>query len=170
VPFTVEAAGEPFLHPGRSAAVLVEGERVGWLGEIHPLVAAEWDVNEIVAGFELDLDIVADAAIAAGLPMYHDVATVPEVREDLAVIVPDAVPAAKVLAVVRRAAGPLLAGAEVFDVYRDPERVGAGKVSLALRLSFRGRDRTLTDEEVAALRGQIARALEDDVNGSIRAS
>jgi phenylalanyl-tRNA synthetase beta chain len=170
VPFTVEAAGEPFLHPGRSAAVLIDGERVGWLGEIHPLVAAAWDVSEVIAGFELDLDLVAGAAIAAGVPMYHDVASFPEVREDLAVIVSDHVAAARVLAVVRRAAGPLLAGAEVFDVYRDPERIGEGKVSLALRLTFRGRDRTLTDEEVATRRAQIARALEDDVKGSIRAA
>ncbi|MDQ6777789.1 MAG: phenylalanine--tRNA ligase subunit beta [Actinomycetota bacterium] len=170
VPFTVEVAGEPFLHPGRSAAVLVEGARVGWVGEIHPLVAAEWDVNEIIAGFELDLDAVAAAAIAAGVPMFHDVTTFPEVREDLAVIVPDDVPAAEVLAVVRRGGGPLLAGAELFDVYRDPERVGAGKVSLALRLTFRGPDRTLTDEDVAERRDAISRALESELGGSIRAA
>ncbi|MDQ6806626.1 MAG: phenylalanine--tRNA ligase subunit beta, partial [Actinomycetota bacterium] len=170
VPFSVEPTSEPFLHPGRSAAVLVEGEQVGWLGEIHPLVAAEWEVSEIVAGFELDLDAVADAAIAAGVAMYHDVATFPAVREDLAVVVADDVPAAEVLAVVRRAAGPLLAWAEVFDVYRDPERVGAGKVSLALRLTFRGHDRTLTDEEVAERRTQMTRALENELGGSIRAA
>ncbi|HWF50740.1 MAG TPA: phenylalanine--tRNA ligase subunit beta [Solirubrobacteraceae bacterium] len=168
VPFTVEAASEPFLHPGRSAAVLAEGERLGWLGEIHPLVADGWDVSEVIAGFELDLDLVADAAIAAGVPMYHEVASFPEVREDLAVIVADDVAAARVLAVVRRAAGPLLAGAEVFDVYRDPERIGEGKVSLALRLTFRGRDRTLTDEEVAERRAQMTRALEDELGGSVR--
>jgi phenylalanyl-tRNA synthetase beta chain len=168
LPFTVEAAGEPFLHPGRSAAVLVEGEHLGWLGEIHPLVADAWEVSEVTAGFELDLDLVAGAAIAAGVPVYHDVASFPEVREDLAVIVADDVAAARVLAVVRRAAGPLLAGADVFDVYRDPERIGEGKVSLALRLTFRGRDRTLTDEEVAERRAQMTRALEDELGGSIR--
>jgi phenylalanyl-tRNA synthetase beta chain len=170
VSFGVEAAVAPFLHPGRSAAVLVEGERVGWLGEIHPLVAAEWEVSETIAGFELDLDAVTEAAIAAGVPMFGDVASFPEVREDLAVIVPDDVPAADVLALVRRAAGPLLATAEVFDVYRDPERVGAGKVSLALRLTFRGRDRTLTDEEVATRRARIAQALTGELGGSIRAA
>jgi phenylalanyl-tRNA synthetase beta chain len=170
VPFAVEPAGEPFLHPGRSAAILVDGKRIGWLGELHPLVAARWDIDEVVGGFELDLDAVADVAIAAGVPSHHDVASFPEVREDLAVIVPDEVAAADVLAVVRLAAGPLLAGAEVFDVYRDPERIGAGKVSLALRLSFRGRDRTLTDEEVAERRSRVARALEDQLGGSIRAA
>jgi phenylalanyl-tRNA synthetase beta chain len=92
------------------------------------------------------------------------------VREDLAVIVPDAVLAAEVIAVVRRAGGPLLASAEVFDVYRDAERVGAGKVSLALRLSFRGADRTLTDAEVAERRAKVAQALERELGGTIRAA
>jgi phenylalanyl-tRNA synthetase beta chain len=166
VPFTVEAASEPFLHPGRSAAVLVDGQRIGWLGEIHPLAASAWDLNDVVAGFELDLDAVPDP----GVPAYEDVAGFPEVREDLAVIVPDGVAAAEVLAVVRRAAGRLLAAAEVFDVYRDPERVGAGNVSLALRLAFRGPDRTLTDEEVAERRDAISRALEGELGGTIRAA
>jgi phenylalanyl-tRNA synthetase beta chain len=170
VPFEVEPATEPFLHPGRNAAIVTNGERIGWLGEIHPLVAGEWDLDEVVAGFELDLDAVTDAAVTAGVPMYHDVTSFPEVREDLAVIVGDETPAKEVLAVVRRAAGPLLADAEVFDVYRDVERIGTGKVSLALRLTFRGRDRTLTDEEVAERRSKVAQALEANLGGSIRAA
>jgi phenylalanyl-tRNA synthetase beta chain len=64
----------------------------------------------------------------------------------------------------------LLAAVEVFDVYRDAERVGEGKVSLALRLSFRELDRTLTDQEVAARRAAIAQALADKLGGSIRAA
>ena len=168
VPFSVAAAGEPFLHPGRSAAVLVESEIVGWLGEIHPLVAREWGMAGPVAGFELDLDAVAERA--PGIASYTDVTSFPEVREDLAVVVPEGVTAAEVLAVVRRSGGSLLAAAEVFDVYRDPERVGAGKVSLAVRLSFRGTDRTLTDQEVAKSRDRIARALEGELGGSIRAA
>ena len=170
VPFGVDRASEPFLHPGRSAAILLDGARVGWLGEIHPLVARAWDLSDTVAGFELDLDAVADTAIAAGVPTYEDVTSFPEVREDLAVVVPDDVAAADAVAVARRAGGPLLAAAEVFDVYRDPERIGTGKVSLALRLTFRGPDRTLTDEEVAERRTQIAGALERELGGSIRAA
>jgi phenylalanyl-tRNA synthetase beta chain len=168
VPWSVEGASEPFLHPGRSAAVLVAGDRVGWLGEIHPLVAGDWDVTEVVAGFELDLDAVAGRA--GGVAMYEDVTSFPEVREDIAVVVPDGVAAEEVIAVVRRAGGRLLAAVEVFDVYRDAERVGEGKVSLALRLSFRELDRTLTDQEVAARRAAIAQALADKLGGSIRAA
>ena len=92
----------------------------------------------------------------------------PEVREDLAVIVPDHVSAGEVLAVVREAGGRLLAGAEVFDVYRDPERVGEGHVSLALRLRFSAEDRTLTDEEVSGRRRRIGKALAERLEGRVR--
>lgn len=170
VPFVVRADPQPFLHPGRAASVaLADGVvPVGWIGEIHPSVAAAWDIRETVAAFELDLDAVAQHAPAQTL--YEDVTSFPEVHEDLAVVVGDDITAARVLAVVRRAGGPLLARAEVFDVYRDPERLGAGNVSLALRLAYRAPDRTLTDEEVAARRRAIAAALADELGGRVRAS
>jgi phenylalanyl-tRNA synthetase beta chain len=161
--WTVQAATEPFLHPGAAARILVDGEPAGWLGELHPAVAADWDLEDAVAGFELDLDAVPEPAT----PLFVDVTSFPEIREDLAVVVPDTVSAAEVLAVVRRAGAPLLAGAEVFDVYRDPERLGEGKVSLALRLSFRAADRTLTDSEVATQRERITADLAE-LGGQIR--
>jgi phenylalanyl-tRNA synthetase beta chain len=165
VPWSVVAGGEPFLHPGRSARIEIAGEAAGWLGEIHPLVAGDWDL-EGVAAFELDLDLVADRA--PEVTLHRDLTSFPEVREDLAVVVSAATSAADVLAVVSRAAGSLLAHAGVFDVYRGPQ-IGEGNVSLALRLVFRAPDRTLTDVEVAARREAIAAALADELGGQIRA-
>src|ERR1700753_1407912 len=169
VPWSVEAAPEPppFLHPGRSARVLIGEVAAGWVGEIHPDVAAGWDWSGVVAGFEIDLDIAGEHV---RFTAYEDVTSFPEVREDLAVIVADTVTAAQVLDVVRGAGGALLAGAEVFDVYRDDQTVGAGHVSLALRLRFRARDRTLTDEEVATRRRKIAAALTAQHEGRVRDS
>ncbi len=167
VPWRVQAGAdpEPFLHPGRAARILVDEQVAGWIGEIHPQVAAAWDWSDPVTGFEVDLDVVAARVQIAG---YRDVTSFPELREDLAVIVAESVTATEVLAVVRRAGEPLLVGAEVFDVYRDAQRIGAGNVSLALRLRFRAPDRTLTDEEVAARRRQIASALSDELGGRVR--
>jgi phenylalanyl-tRNA synthetase beta chain len=164
VVWTVEAGAEPFLHPGAAARILIDGEPAGWLGVLHPALAADWDLEDTVAGFELDLDAVPEPVT----PLFVDVTSFPELREDLAVVVPDTVSAAEVLAVVRRAGAPLLADAEVFDVYRDPELLGEGKVSLALRLSFRAADRTLTDSEVASQRERIAAVLADELGGRIR--
>jgi phenylalanyl-tRNA synthetase beta chain len=158
-----------FLHPGRGAEIVLglgdSALSAGWIGELHPTVAARFDIEDPVAGFELDLDLAAEHT---RLAMFTDVTSFPEVREDLAVVVDDAVQAAEVLAVVREAGGSLLRDAEVFDVYRDPERVGEGKVSLALRLRFRAPDRTLTDEEVSGRRRRIARALGERLEGRVR--
>jgi phenylalanyl-tRNA synthetase beta chain len=118
-----------------------------------------------VAAFELDLDEVPNPPTA----MYSDITSFPEVREDLAVIVGDGISAAQVLDAVRRAGAPLLAAAEVFDVYRDTERVGEGNVSLALRLTYRAADRTLTDEEVAERRESIVATLAQELGARIRA-
>jgi phenylalanyl-tRNA synthetase beta chain len=166
VPWTVAPGGEPFLHPGRAANILADGEPAGWIGEVHPLVAAEWDLEETVAGFELNLDAVPVPLTTR----YRQVSGFPDVREDLAVIISDQVSAAAVLDAVRGAGRPLLAGVNVFDVYRDPDKLGEGNVSLALRLTYRAADRTLTDEEVAARRSAIAQALERGLGGRIRAS
>jgi phenylalanyl-tRNA synthetase beta chain len=164
--WTVERGVEAFLHPGRAARILVAGEPAGWLGELHPLVAAEWDLDGTIAGFELDLDAVPESPIA----LYEDVTSFPEVREDLAVIVAADISAARVIEVVRRTGAPLLRSAQVFDVYRDAERLGEGNVSLALRLSYRAPDRTLTDEEVAQKRAEITEALARELRGRVRAS
>jgi phenylalanyl-tRNA synthetase beta chain len=162
--WTVEPSGEPFLHPGRAATVHAAGEAVGWLGELHPLVARAWEL-EGAAAFEIDLDRVA-AAAAARPALYEDLTSFPTVRQDIAVVVGEDVPAGKVVEVVRAAGGTELARAEVFDVYRGPQ-IGEGKVSLALALEFRAPDRTLTDEEIAVHRGRIVEAVEA-LGGTLR--
>jgi phenylalanyl-tRNA synthetase beta chain len=165
IEWRVEApADEPFLHPRRGAVVYAGDARAGWLGELHPSVAAQWDLDA-AAGFELDFGALAAAAEV--VPRYEDLTSFPAIRQDLAVVVGDAVPAARVLDVIRDAGGALLRGAEVFDVYRGAQ-VGAGRASLAVRLEFRAADRTLTDEEVAQRRDKIVAALREKVGGELR--
>jgi phenylalanyl-tRNA synthetase beta chain len=168
IPWTVEPATEPFLHPGRSARILAgaEQEPVGWIGELHPLVARAYDLADAAAAFEVDLGRLVRHADA--VPTYRDLTTFPALRQDLAVAVSDDVPADAVLALVRRAGGDLLADARVFDVYRGAQ-VGEGRTSLALALQFRAPDRTLSDEDVAPLRDRIVAALRDELGGELRA-
>ncbi len=156
----VTPANEPYLHPGRSAAVLVAGERVGWLGEVHPLVTRSWELGDPVAAFAVDLGRVVAAAPA--VERYEDLTSHPAVRQDLAVVLPADVPAERVLAVTRDAGGAILTHAEVFDVY-EGEQVGEGRRSLALHLEFRAPDRTLTDEDADRARGKIVDALGDQL-------
>jgi phenylalanyl-tRNA synthetase beta chain len=160
----VVPAEEPFLHPGRSSRVVVAEQECGWLGEIHPLICRDWDLDS-AAGFEIDLAPLI-AASPVGDESYEDVISYPAVHQDIAVVVDEGVPAAAVRAAVLEGGGELLRSAEVFDLYRG-EQLGEDRKSLALRLSFRAADRTLTDEEVAEKRGSIASAVER-IGGSLR--
>ena len=159
-----DPAEEPFLHPGRAARVGVGGEAAGWLGEVHPLVCREWDVEAAVA-FEIDLANLL-AAASAGEEAFDDVTTYPAVYQDIAVVVSAEVPTAKLRAAVLSGGGDLLRTAEVFDLY-EGEQLGMGRKSIALRLEFRAADRTLTDEEVAERRSAIEAELEK-IGGELR--
>jgi phenylalanyl-tRNA synthetase beta chain len=161
----VQASQWPFLHPGRSAEVLCGGERLGFAGEVHPLVARAWEIDRTVAAFAIDLGKVA--AASPEVSEYRDLTSFPALRQDIAVVVAADVAAARVLETVRGAGGPLLQRAEVFDAYTG-DQTGEGRVSLALHLEFRAPDRTLADEDVAPVREKIVAALADELGGELR--
>jgi phenylalanyl-tRNA synthetase beta chain len=168
VHWAVEQAQWPFLHPGRSAAVLArdaDGKpvRLGFVGELHPSVAASWDL-ERTAAFAVDLGKLA--AVAAEVQSFSAFGSVPTLRQDLAVTLPEEVPVRDVLHALRKAAGKMLDGVEVFDVYTGAQ-VGEGRRSLALALTFRVDDRTLTDDDVAPVRERIVAALAE-LGGELR--
>ncbi len=168
VDWWVEPGSWPFLHPGRSAAVLAgrgrpETVRLGFLGEVHPLVAGAWDL-ERTAAFALDLGKVA--ACSAEVVAFRAFSTVPSLRQDLAVTLPERVSAAQIVDSVRQAAGEVLQDVSVFDVYAG-EQVGEGRRSLALALSFRALDRTLTDEDITPVRARIVASL-GELGGELR--
>jgi len=161
---TFESAPEPFLHPGRAAAVSIADVPIGWIGEIHPLVCRAWDL-EAAVGFEVATAALV-AAATVGEELYEDVTSFPAAHQDLAVVVPAEVTAIAVHDAVLEGGGELLRSARVFDLY-EGEQLGAGRKSLALRLEFRAPDRTLTDEEIAARRQTIKAKLEQ-IGGSLR--
>jgi phenylalanyl-tRNA synthetase beta chain len=157
--------GPAFLHPGRAAEVLIAGREAGWVGEVHPLVARSFGLEEPPTALEIDLDVTL--AAAQPVTKYQDLISYPAVRQDIAVVVDDAIEARTVVDVVRAAGGRDLRSADVFDLYRG-EQLPEGKKSLALRLTFQSAERTLTDDEVATLREQIRDALAREVGGSLR--
>jgi phenylalanyl-tRNA synthetase beta chain len=190
--WSVAPADWPFLHPGRSAALLAtapggaahdddapEGRSlaetgmlargeclpasVGFLGELHPLVADAWGL-ERTAAFAIDLGELA--AIAPETVSFQPFGAFPALRQDLAVTLPESVSADELLALVHRAGGETLEEAELFDVYTGAQ-VGEGRRSLALALSFRALERTLTDEDVGPARERIVAALQA-VGGELR--
>ena len=145
--------------------MLASDERkLGWIGELHPLVARAWDLDG-GAAFEIDFDLLAE--LAPEVRPYKPISTFPSVNQDIAVVVAEDVPAAQVEEAVRAGGGELLERMSLFDVYRG-EQVGEGSKSLALRLEFRSPERTLTDEDVTAERTKIEDVL-GEIGGRLRA-
>ena len=159
------------FQPGRVAAVRLAGdpEPIGWLGEVHPAVAASFDLEpapgQSVLAAELALDRILghipDSLKVDPVPVY------PEVREDLALIVDEATPAAAVEAALLAAGKPLLCAVELFDVFRGVG-VGEGSKSLAYHLTFRAPNRTLRDRDVKKLRRRILGQVERAVGAKLR--
>jgi phenylalanyl-tRNA synthetase beta chain len=132
------------FHPGRCARVLVCGQAVGHIGELHPTVPPVFDLEGRVVALELDMEPVLAidlARRARPLPRF------PAVNRDLAVVVAEDVPAGELLRTIREAAGELLESTTAFDEYRGSQ-VPEGRKSVAFALTFRSPDRTLTDAEV----------------------
>ena len=150
-----ERTADPLLHPGKAART-----REGFVGELHPsLLEGRW------GAFELDLDELAAAAPRA--VEFAEVSPYPEVRQDLAFVVDEDVPAAALLALIKEAGFPELRSAEVFDEYRG-EQIGEGKRSLAFRVAFGSNERTLTDEDAAPARRRIVDALAERYRAALR--
>ena len=170
-PAWVALDSEPVLHPGRSATVRAtrpDGSvgLAGRVGELHPSLIDRWDLR-------VDRLIVAELSIAglAGgqLPVVRVAPVVrhPAVERDLAVILPERVPATSVDRVIRQSAGPLLVDVRLFDLYRGAP-LAPGEKSLAERLVFQSPDRTLTDAEVESALAAVAGALATELGARLR--
>jgi phenylalanyl-tRNA synthetase beta chain len=156
----------PTFMPGRTARLLVGEQTVGWLGELHPLVRDNYDLPaQAVLVAELDLEGLL--AQVNERHLLRPVPSFPPVKEDIAVIVDENVSAAQVQAAIEASGGNLLASITLFDLFRG-EQIGAGKKSLAYRLTYQAPDRTLTDAEVAKVRARIVKKLSDELGAVLR--
>ena len=163
--FKVRAAELPFLQPGRAAQVLLGGEVVGWLGEVHPLVLSAFEADAPVTAFELSLPSLVRGAVDA--KPFSDVPRYPAVERDVAIVVAEDVSAERLEQAISSAGGKLLDAVRLFDVYRGAG-VESGKKSMAFELAYRGADRTLTAEEVDVAHERLVRKVAGAVGGELR--
>ncbi len=161
----VRAAEVPGLHPTRSADLVVDGRVVGAVGEIDPTVGDAFGLTERVAWLEVDLDHLL--APPRRDHRYRRVSRFPSSDLDLAFTVADDVPAAEVRRAVVDAAGTLLQRVDLFDVFRGAQ-AGEGRRSLAYRLRLQAHDRTLTDDDVAAVRAAVVAAVASSTGATLR--
>ena len=156
----------PWLQPGRAAEVMAQGELLGWVGNIHPASLQKVGVDVPVVAFELSVEALLRLA-QRELP-YQDVPTLPGVTHDLAIVVDESVTYEQLVQRIGSAGGKLLADVRLFDVYRDPVRVGKGKKSMAFSLTYRAADRTLTSEEVEKAHEKLVNKVLRATGGEVR--
>jgi len=152
------------FHPGRAGRVVRDGRTLAELGEIHPAVAERYGIVGRVAVGEIDLEgLLGEAPVRR----FRAPSPYPPVVFDLAFDLPAEAPAAELETAVAAGAGPNLESLELFDVFTGPP-LAEGRKSLALRLTFRAPDRTLTDEELAPVRAGIVERVEERLRGRLR--
>lgn len=153
----------PGLHDGQSAAILLDGQEVGRIGAIHPMVRKAMGVpaNTVVA--ELEQSVVTEVA----MPAYQDISKYPETRRDLALLADELVSSGEVMSLVRAAAGPLMTRLDLFDVYQGTG-LPDGKKSLAIGLTFQDQSRTLDETEVSGAVDQVLKTLKSKLDIELR--
>ena len=157
------AAPHPLLHPGRSAAVAVGGEQVGWLGELHPRLVRHFELPQSPVLFEIDVA----SLMVRPLPAAHPVSKLPMVRRDFAVVVDDSVPASELLGALEGANLPKVTAIRLFDVYKGAGLTD-GKKSLAILVLMQDTERTLTDAEIDATVGALIDIITDKFGAALR--
>jgi len=157
----------PYLHPGQAAEVMAGEVRLGALGQLHPSLNAKYDLGRRKV-YVADLDLEALLAAIPPVHRFQALSPFPPVLEDIALVVDEALPAAKVESEIRAGGGDLLRGVRLFDVYRGPN-LSQGKKSLAYALSYQASDRNLTDKEVAKVRAKIVGRVEKLLGATLRA-
>ncbi|WP_449556225.1 phenylalanine--tRNA ligase subunit beta [Huaxiibacter chinensis] len=161
IEFRAEAI--PALHPGQSAAIYLDGVRVGFIGVVHPELERKLDLNGRTMVFELEWNKVADRVI----PQAQDVSRFPANRRDIAVVVAENVPAADILAECKKVGVNQVVGVNLFDVYRG-KGVAEGSKSLAISLILQDTSRTLEEDEIAATVARCVEALKERFQASLR--
>lgn len=163
-----ERSSEPFLHPGQSADIVTVAGKMGYLGLLHPNIVDELGIKiakpEIfLAEINLDLllSVVPETITYSPIPRY------PYIERDIAIVMDEAVPAAKVLSDFKGFPSELIEEVSIFDLYRGAN-IPEGKKSLAFRIRYRSKDRTLTDSEVDIIHRELIRYICEKTGGSLR--
>jgi phenylalanyl-tRNA synthetase beta chain len=158
-----EHAEHAALHPGRAARVILDGEAIGWLGELHPGAVRAFGLPRAPVLFELALEPL----LRRSLPHARPVSRLPVVRRDIALVVDEPLPAQALLAALSKAKPSVVDDIRLFDVYRGPG-IGPGKKSLAILVLIQDTERTLTDAEIDATVSALLQIAIDGFGATLR--
>ncbi len=156
---------EPYLHPGRQAQYVMDGQVIATLGEVHPKAASGYGIDTRVYLAQINLDAVIGAMVADKL--YHPLPKYPAITRDIALRVPKHVYVQQIETIIRKDAGELLESCKLFDVYEGAQ-VGEGYKSVAYTLVFRHKNKTLEDKSVNKVMTQITEQLKNELGAELR--
>lgn len=155
----------PTYHPNRTASIIVGGKKAGTIGEIHPDVLENFDIDTKAYAGTVELETLA--ANCNGVPQYKSLPKFPAVSRDIAMVIDDEVMVSQIEAVIRQRGGKTLEEITLFDVYKG-KQVQEGMKSVAYSITFRAEDRTLTDEDVSKAMHKIVDGLRTNLNAELR--
>lgn len=155
----------PSYHPGRCADIMIDGKKLGVIGQTHPLVAEGYGISGEVYVAELDFTGLQSAL--APERVFHSLPKFPTVSRDLALVCDEAMTVGMLEACIKKAGGKLLRSIQLFDIYRGPG-IAPGKKSVAFSLELRADDRTLTDEDTTGVTNAVLEKLKNDLGVTLR--
>lgn len=156
--YSLVRSSAPYLHPGKSCDIIIDGKVIGSFGEVHPVAQENFELDQ--ATYVLEMEVEPLVATAIAVPKYQHLPKYPAMSRDIAVVVPAEVTNEEIEGVIRAHAGELLRSVRVFDIYTG-KQVAAGCKSMAFNLTYQAADRTLTDAEVdASMKAVIAEVAE----------
>ena len=155
----------PSYHPGRCADIVIDGKKMGVIGQIHPLVAETYGIGGEV--YVAELDFTGLQAVLAPERVFHSLPKFPTVSRDLALVCEESMTVGMLEACIKKAGGKLLRSVQLFDIYRGPG-IAPGKKSVAFSLELRADDRTLTDEDTTGVMNAVLEKLKNDLGVSLR--
>ena len=155
----------PSYHPGRCADIIIDGKKLGVIGQIHPLVAEGYGIDGEV--YVAELDFTGLQAALAPERVFHSLPKFPTVSRDLALVCDEAMTVGMLEACIKKAGGKLLRSIQLFDIYRGPG-IAPGKKSVAFSLELRADDRTLTDEDTTGVTNAVLEKLKNDLGVTLR--
>lgn len=164
--YQLERAKKENLHPGRSAEIFIGKDSIATFGEVHPQVLENYGIAEKVYYGVIDLEKFAK--YGKNNKKYEPIPKYPAVERDIAIVVDEETEVGKIENIISKKAKNILENAKLFDVYRS-EKLGANKKSVAYGLTFRAKDRTLTDDEISNTMEAIIRELQVGLNAELRA-
>jgi phenylalanyl-tRNA synthetase beta chain len=157
------ASTRPWLHPGRSAEIRIDGYAAGWIGELHPRLVRHFDLPSAPTVFEVDLAVLTRVPV----PMAKPLSRLPSIRRDVAIIVNENIPVGAILEMLRETRDPSIEVLDVFDVYRGRE-LPNGMKSVAILVLMRDTQRTLTDEDSERIVAELLASLRARFGATLR--